>query len=140
MIIVSCAIIFQRNKILVTQRNSESEHALKWEFPGGKLKPEEAAEDCIVREIKEELDINIKIREKLTHVNYDFGFKKIQLVPFLCTIKSGNIKLTEHKEMKWIELGQLHEIDLIQADRELIELKKNQLILEKYFRKNVHNS
>ena len=80
MLKVTCAIIIHRNKILVAQRNANSEHPLKWEFPGGKIDTNEKPDTSISREIKEELQIEIEIFEKMTSVNYDYGFKKIQLI------------------------------------------------------------
>ena len=138
--IVTCAIIIYQNRILIVQRNASSEHALKWEFPGGKVKPEETIEECIVREIKEELKIIVKIREKLTHINYDYGFRQIQLIPFVCSIKSGKIKLTEHKNLRWIDLKNMDKIDFLQADKKLLEHKKNINVLEKYLRENMNDS
>jgi 8-oxo-dGTP diphosphatase len=117
-----------------------SEHALKWEFPGGKLQQKETAEQCIVREIKEELNVEIKIIKRLCPVDYNYGFRHIQLLPFFCTIGSGEIKLTEHKEMRWISLKQFKEIDLLEADRKLIENEKNRQLLEKYLWKNMNDS
>ncbi len=59
MLNVTCAIILFQNKILVTQRSESMKLPLKWEFPGGKLEPGESEEACIIREIKEELNLNI---------------------------------------------------------------------------------
>lgn len=140
MLKVTCAIIMNRNKILITQRNHVSEHALKWEFPGGKIKTDETAEECILREVKEELNIKVKINKKLWPVNYDYGFRHIQLVPFFCTIQSGEIKLSEHKEMRWVPFNDLNEIDLLEADRKLIKTKKNTQFLKEYLRENMNDS
>ncbi|MBK6285706.1 MAG: NUDIX domain-containing protein [Draconibacterium sp.] len=62
MIKVTCAIIIKNGRILVTQRKANSSHPLNWEFPGGKLNSGETLEYCIIREIKEELDIEIEIK------------------------------------------------------------------------------
>jgi len=99
---VTCAIIIRRNKILVAQRNESSDHPLKWEFPGGKLNPSETIEECIIREIREELDIEIEVRKTMIAVYHDYGHKQIELIPFLCILKSGDIKLIEHHDFMWV--------------------------------------
>jgi 8-oxo-dGTP diphosphatase len=139
MLKVTCAIVVERNKILVTQRNHHSDHPLKWEFPGGKLIQGETVEECVVREIREELEIEIEIRESMVPVNYDYGFKQIGLIPFLCVIKSGEIKLNEHNDFVWATFGNLKKIDFAAADLKLIQHPGNQKILKKYLWKNMNN-
>ena len=113
MLKVTCAIIIQQNKILVTQRNASSDHPLKWEFPGGKLQPGETEEECIAREINEELEIDIEIRKPMISLVHDDGCRQIELIPFLCVIKSGTIKLQEHHDLNWVTLNELEKIDLM---------------------------
>jgi 8-oxo-dGTP diphosphatase len=140
MIDVTCAIIFHQNKILLTQRCEASQHALQWEFPGGKVKPEETEEQSIHREIKEELEIEIEIAEKLTPVVYDYGFKKIRLVPFLCYFMKGEIVLNEHNDFEWLELNDLNGKYISEADKEMIHLPENRKLLEKYSRKKMNDA
>lgn len=140
MLKVTCAIIIHRNKILVAQRNANSDHSLKWEFPGGKINTDEKPDASISREIKEELEIDIEIIEKMTSANYDYGFKKIQLIPFLCIIKSGEINLTEHLAFKWVSIEELYEVDFSEADIKLIQQHQNKIILKKYLGENMHNA
>ncbi|HSO85796.1 MAG TPA: NUDIX domain-containing protein [Draconibacterium sp.] len=140
MLKVTCAIIIHQNKILVNQRNTSSDHPLKWEFPGGKLKPGETEEKCIVREIREELEIEIEIRKPMVSLIHDYGFKKIELIPFLCVLKSGELKLKEHHDFNWVTLKELEKIDFVAADRRLIQHSVNQEILKKYLRENMNDS
>jgi 8-oxo-dGTP diphosphatase len=140
MLKVTCAIVTERNKILVTQRNSSSDHPLKWEFPGGKLKTDETVEECIIREIREELDIEIEIRQSMVSVNHDYGFKQIELIPFLCVIKSGQIKLSEHLELDWASIYELKKVDFAAADLKLIQHPGNRKILKKYLWKNMNDT
>ena len=137
MLKVTCAFLFYRNKLLITQRNADSDHPFLWEFPGGKINLGESAEDCIAREIKEELEVEINILEKMFPVEYDYGFKKIELIPFLCFIRSSEIKLNEHIQYKWADWKSLNEIKLLEADKKLIQQKENREILKKYFGKEV---
>ena len=140
MVKVTCAIIAKRGKILVVQNSSDSDHPFQWEFQGGKLNVNETPEECIKREIMEELEIDIDIIMRLNAVEWDYGFKKIELIPFLCIISDGDIKLIEHNQFLWIDMESVMKIDLSEADHALLKLTKNQQILEEYFRKNMYNS
>lgn len=113
---VCCAIIENDGKILVAQRSEKMNLALKWEFPGGKVEKLETAENCIIREIKEELEIDIKVKKELKKNIHNYGSRTIELIPFICIIKSGNIKALEHKEIIWDYAEKLHNLDWADAD------------------------
>jgi len=135
MLEVTCAIIVQDKKILITQNNANSDHPFQWEFPGGKIKTGESSADCIKREIKEELNIAVDIKVKLKPVDFDYGFRFIKLIPFLCSIKKGEIKLNEHNDFKWIEFSELENIDFSGADLKLIQQEQNLAFLKEYIGK-----
>jgi 8-oxo-dGTP diphosphatase len=117
MIAVTCAIIRNdENEILVVQRGEETDHPFKWEFPGGKLAQEETEEECIIREIDEELSMEIVIYAKLEAVNHDYGHKKIRLIPFICDTLDDIPFLSEHIAYKWVEEKDLMAIDFSEAD------------------------
>jgi 8-oxo-dGTP diphosphatase len=139
MLKVTCAIIIHKNKILITQRGAGSDHPLQWEFPGGKIKQGESAEDCIKREIKEELDVGIEIILKMIPVVHDYGFKKIRLIPFLCSIKTGELKLNEHVDFNWVLTKEIEKINFSEADRKLSRQKQNRQILQKYIGEKIDN-
>jgi len=120
MIEVSCAIITKDSKILAVQRGPESSHPWKWEFPGGKIHPDETAAQCVIREIEEELLLRIEVLEQLEYIEFDYGTKQIQLIPFICKITSGDIILTEHVNKCWFKLDNWQTIDWSDADLELI--------------------
>lgn len=120
MVEVCCAIIQQKHTFLAVQRGPESSHPFQWEFPGGKIDPEETAEQCIIREIQEELDVEIEIISKLNSVRFDYGSKQIHLIPFVCKIVSGEIRLTEHLDLQWFTLNNREFIDWAKADQQLI--------------------
>jgi 8-oxo-dGTP diphosphatase len=132
MLKVTCALIIKDNRLLLTQNNIDSDHPLQWEFPGGKVKKNEGFEDCIKREIKEELDIEIQILKTLEPDVFDYGIKKIELIPFLCSIKKGNIRLKVHNDFEWISFNKLDFIDFSGADRALIEVDENRNLLKEY--------
>jgi 8-oxo-dGTP diphosphatase len=121
MIDVTCAIIINENKILVTQRSEKMKLPLKWEFPGGKLETGESEIECIVREIKEELNIKIKIIERLSNSIFDYGEFQINLIPFIANYYSGEIKLLEHKAYKWVEKNEMILLDWAEADLPILK-------------------
>jgi 8-oxo-dGTP diphosphatase len=117
MLIVTCAIIRNEDdEILVVQRGEATDHPFKWEFPGGKLAAGETLEECIIREIREELSIDIVIREQLDTVVHDYGHKKISLIPFICDTLDEEPVLSEHMAYNWTEAGKLMDYDFSGAD------------------------
>ncbi|MDX6190960.1 NUDIX domain-containing protein [Flavobacterium sp. Fl-318] len=118
---VTCAIILKNEKILVAQRSTKMKLPLKWEFPGGKLEFNESEIDCIKREIKEEINIEIEILQKLSNNIHDYGNFKINLIPFLACYISGDIKLAEHTDYRLLERSELLNIDWAEADIPIVE-------------------
>jgi 8-oxo-dGTP diphosphatase len=117
MISVTCAIIRNEDDVvLVVQRGEATDHPFKWEFPGGKLAPDETEEECIIREVKEELSMEIVITGKLLPVDHDYGHKQIRLIPFICDTLDEIPFLSEHIAYKWIDKKDLPAIDFSEAD------------------------
>jgi 8-oxo-dGTP diphosphatase len=117
MIKVTCAIIRnEENEVLVVQRGEKSDHPLKWEFPGGKLKENETEEECIIRETREELSMDIVICRRMTDTEYDYGFKQIRLIPFICDTLDELPFLSEHIAYKWLDPAEITNVDLSEAD------------------------
>lgn len=125
---VTCAIIINSSKVLVAQRGERMSLPLKWEFPGGKVEENETEEECLIREIREELNIKIEILGSLEKTIHDYGEFLINLVPFICTYRSGNILLTEHTEAKWMFREDLLTLDWAPADIPIL----HQLLLTNY--------
>lgn len=116
MIKVSCAIIERKDRVLVCKRSDKMDLAGKWEFPGGKLREDESAEASIVREIREELSIDIEVIEKLPVHQHTYSHKAIELIPFRAKIIQGEIKLTEHSEFEWMDVEELPLLEWADAD------------------------
>ncbi|MCJ7820900.1 MAG: (deoxy)nucleoside triphosphate pyrophosphohydrolase [Bacteroidales bacterium] len=117
MIDVTCAVI--RNDeglVLAVRRGPSMDNAGKWEFPGGKTLPGEDHEECIIREIKEELGITVIITASLDSVEYDYGDRIIRLIPFICDTLATRPHLTEHDEYRWMKPEDLVKLDLTAAD------------------------
>ena len=121
MVKVTCALVFFDSKILVTQRSEKMKLPLKWEFPGGKLEGNESEIDCIKREIREELKIEIEVLHKLSNSIFDYGTFKINLIPFVANYVSGEIVLAEHKAYKLLDKSELLHLDWAAADIPIVE-------------------
>ena len=118
---VTCAIIEKDGKVLSTQRSETMSMPLKWEFPGGKINDGECQEDCLHREIHEELGISVVISRVLTPRTYKYPAFIITIYPFICRMADGGINLHEHKALIWLLPEKLHELDWAEADILLIE-------------------
>jgi 8-oxo-dGTP diphosphatase len=117
MINVTCAIIENGGRVLCAQRSELMPLPLKWEFPGGKIEENEDPEECLKREIREELGIDIIIIEKLLSNKHTYpGQKTFELVPFRCNMAGGELDVKEHKQVKWLKTTELRELDWAGAD------------------------
>lgn len=117
---VCCAIIIRESQILAVQRGPLSSHPWKWEFPGGKTDLHETAEQCIIREIEEELSIKVEVITELASIEFDYGNHPFRLVPLVCKIIGGEIHLTEHVALRWLTPDKLETLDWSAADEALI--------------------
>ena len=122
MIDVTCAVIRNEdNEILVVQRDEYTDHPMKWEFPGGKVDKGESFEECILREIKEELSIDVVICGKLPDTRHDYVSKSIRLIPFICDTLDEMPFLSEHVDFKWTTPEELMSVDFSGADINVAE-------------------
>ena len=117
---VVAAIIIHENKIFATQRGY-GEFKDGWEFPGGKIEPGETPQEALVREIKEELDIEIEVKDFLETVEYDYPEFHLSMDCFFCVIRSGELVLKEHEAAKWLTVETLDSVDWLPADKGLVE-------------------
>ena len=117
---VVAAIIIHENKMFATQRGY-GEFKDGWEFPGGKIEPGETPQEALVREIKEELDIEIEVKDFLETVEYDYPEFHLSMDCFFCAIKSGELVLKEHEAAKWLTVETLDSVDWLPADEGLVE-------------------
>lgn len=113
---VTCALIEQFGRVLITQRSETMLQAMLWEFPGGKIEEGETEEACLVREIQEELNLSITPVKRLTPVVQSYGDKTIELIPYICQYNRGAIKLDEHRSYHWVVPQDLANYDWCPAD------------------------
>lgn len=122
MINVVAAVIKDENeKILIIQRNLNKAQGGLWEFPGGKIEPNETRENAIVREIKEELDIDIEVKAYLSEKVFNYPEKDINLIALECKKINGEIRLLEHEDYKWVLKNELDNFQFAPADLFIVE-------------------
>ncbi len=121
---VTAGLIRNNDKILITQRPLNKMFGGLWEFPGGKQQDGESLEQCLAREILEELNIGIQIGEKLMSVHHCYDSLQITLHVFLCNFKSGELECREAQNFRWIEFSDFDYYEFTQADQKVIERLK----------------
>ena len=119
---VVAAIIKKGNLYLIVQRNRNKHLGLKWEFPGGKVYSNETFEEALKREIKEELNITVNMHEKIAEEKYKDDKIDIVLHYYLCSHKSGAMKLSEHEAFSWVDKKDLYKYDFVEGDGNIISL------------------
>ena len=124
---VCCALILDKEGVLVTQRSRRMPHPMKWEFPGGKVKEGERPEACIRREIREELNIEVSVGVQLPSVRHAYESGSLELIPFVCSHLEGVIELAEHHTYRWVPLEELDALDWLEADVEVVQVLKKHL-------------
>ena len=118
---VSCAVIEHEGKVLAAQRSATLSLPLKWEFPGGKLEEDETEEEALIREIMEELNVEVEIGVRLPLSIRDDGWREIQLVPFVCQLLTFEIQLIDHEEIRWLAPDEMYDLDWAEADYAIIK-------------------
>ena len=115
----------QRGKILIDRRRSTGEMGGFWEFPGGKIEPNETIKECIKRELKEELGIEVSVGESLTTIEYQYPKFQVTLFVHYCQHLKGVPQTIECEEIRWVDLWELDEYAFPEANYEIINLLKS---------------
>ena len=123
---VVAAIIVDGDQIFSTQRGY-GDWKDYWEFPGGKIEPGETAEAALHREILEELDTEITVREKVTTIEYDYPAFHLTMECFLAHVVEGSLQLKEHEAARWLKKNELDSVKWLPADQTIIELLKQRV-------------
>jgi 8-oxo-dGTP diphosphatase len=118
---VACAIIEQDGKVLAAQRGATMSLPFKWEFPGGKIESGESPQECLHRELAEELGISVFIGSALCPATHTYSDFTVTLHPFTCRLgDSEQIMMREHNALLWIEPERMPELDWATADLPVI--------------------
>jgi len=117
---VVAGIIKDGDKIFATQRGY-GDFKDGWEFPGGKMEPGETPEQAIARELKEELAVDVNVGEFLCTVDYDYPAFHLTMHCFYCSVIGGELTLLEHEAAKWLKTTELHSVNWLPADVEVVK-------------------
>ena len=110
---VACALIEKDGLLLAAQRSAATSIPLKWEFPGGKIEVGETPEECLHRELQEELEVTVVIGRTLLPHTHRYADFTVTLYPFICALTTTEIVLREHEEVRWLAPGELFSLSLI---------------------------
>jgi 8-oxo-dGTP diphosphatase len=120
MLIVVAGLIYKEGKLLISQRPAGKQGALKWEFPGGKLEEDEDPRACLVREIKEELNIEVGVERIYEVVFHRYPDRAVLLLFYTCSYIAGETEPLDCAAFAWVEPSRLLEYDFLAADLDLI--------------------
>ena len=124
---VVAAIIHKDNKILATKRGY-GEFINQWEFPGGKMEENETKEEALIREIKEELNVEIEITNFALDLEYQYPTFYLKMSCYDCIIKKGTPKLLEHNDARWLSRDELDDVNWIPADIAAVDYLKETMV------------
>jgi 8-oxo-dGTP diphosphatase len=116
MIKVTAAVLEKDGKVLIAKRKKGDRMGGKWEFPGGKLDLGETPEECLKRELKEELDIETEIGEFICSCKFSYFLVPLELLVYKAKYISGEVKALEHDEVLWVSPSELTQYDFVKAD------------------------
>jgi 8-oxo-dGTP diphosphatase len=125
MIEVSAALIFRDGKLLITQRQTRSHLGGLWEFPGGKREAGETFAQCLVREIREELGVEISVGKLFEEISHAYPEKSVRLKFFICKLLSGEPQLLDCAAIRWVNKTELDDYEFPAADTQLLEKLKS---------------
>lgn len=118
---VVCAVIKQQDNYFIAQRSANMKMPLKWEFPGGKVEKDESNAHAIIREIKEEFDLDIEVIHEHPYYLHDYPTFTLKLTPVEVEIKSGIMILKEHAAFKWVPASELSLYDFSEGDIKIVK-------------------
>ena len=117
---VVAAVIKNNDKIFATQRGY-GEYKDGWEFPGGKIEPGETPEEALVREIKEELEADIRVGNLIDVIEYDYPTFHLSMKCYWCSLISEELHLLEHEAAKWLPKEEIDTVDWLPADITILD-------------------
>ncbi len=121
---VVAGLMIEDGKILIARRHFHDSNGGLWEFPGGKVELGESPEQALARELKEELDLHVKVERLFGQNRIKTPRGELELKLYLCRRLSGTIHLTEHSEFAWITLDQINNYQFLSGDYEFLEQLK----------------
>ncbi len=121
MITVTAGLILCDDKVLIARRKPGDQLGRRWEFPGGKVKPEESPEECLKRELAEELDIEVEVDGFCAENVHHYEWGTVRLLGYFASWIEGDINPQVHEEITWADVEDLHNYDFLPADVPIVE-------------------
>lgn len=118
---VAAALVFRDGKLLITQRYPDAHLGGLWEFPGGKREPNETFEECLARELREELGVEVAVGELLENLTHAYPEKTVQLRFYLCRLTQREPQALGCPAFKWVSAAELTQHQFPAADTRLLE-------------------
>ena len=118
---VAAGLIFRAGKLLITQRHADAHLGGLWEFPGGKREPGETFEQCLSRELMEELGVRVRAGKLFESVTHAYLEKAVHLKFFLCQIENGEPRALGCAAVKWVDKAELDDYEFPAADDQLLK-------------------
>ena len=128
---VAAAVFIKRDSVLVARRARGQHLAYKWEFPGGKIEENETPEECLQREIIEELDVTVKVCDYIGESIFNYPDKVIRLIAYQVELVSGDFSFTVHDKINWVPVHDLLQVDLAEADIPIAAIIQERLLGKK---------
>jgi 8-oxo-dGTP diphosphatase len=123
--VVAAVIHNEHSEILCALRSPLMTLPNLWEFPGGKIEKGESHEAALIREIQEELSINIEVGKNVEDTYFEYENFTIQLTSYFASINSGDLKAAEHAELRWVPIDKLNDLEWAPADIPAVLTIKN---------------
>lgn len=118
---VAAGLVFEEGRLLITQRPPGGHLAGLWEFPGGKLEPGESWEGALVRELREELGIDVVVGREFCRIQHAYPQREVRLRFYVCRIASGTPSPIACSAVAWVGPDELDRFEFPEADRQLLE-------------------
>lgn len=115
------ALIWDKDRFLICQRPAHKARGLLWEFVGGKVEPGETKEQALIRECREELDIELEVGAPFMDVLHQYPDLTVHLTLFLASVRQGTPRMLEHNDIRWIMVPEMEQYEFCPADVEILD-------------------